>query len=195
MAEETFIVALGSTRRPKVDAVRTALRLLRDRLDDFPRAEPEIVTRSVPSGIPSTPRSTGEMLRGARNRADATLEELGRGGAVPRFAIGLEGGVLLEPGFEPACWLEGWAYATDGHHGYFGSSGCIPVPAPLAAAVNERGEELGDAADAYFVRTNVAGRQGTFGVLTADLVSREAAFVRALLHALAPFYNASVYGD
>ena len=37
--------------------------------------------------------------------------------------------------------------------------------------------------------------KGTFGVLTADLVTREEAFVRALLHALAPFYNASAYAE
>jgi non-canonical (house-cleaning) NTP pyrophosphatase len=56
-----------------------------------------------------------------------------------------------------------------------------------------RGEDLGRAADHYFERRDVAGHEGTFGVLTNGVVTREEAFARSMLHALAPFYNAVAY--
>jgi non-canonical (house-cleaning) NTP pyrophosphatase len=60
-------------------------------------------------------------------------------------------------------------------------------------AVVNRGEDLGPVADKLFEQVDVAGHQGTFGILTADLITREDAFVRSLLHALAPFYNRAAY--
>jgi non-canonical (house-cleaning) NTP pyrophosphatase len=60
-------------------------------------------------------------------------------------------------------------------------------------AVVNRGEDLGPAADKLFEQEDVAGHQGTFGILTAELITREDAFVRSLLHALAPFYNRAAY--
>ena len=94
---------------------------------------------------------------------------------------------------EGASFLESWAYVTDGKQGYFGGSGAMPLPDGLAARVLTEGAELGDAADQYFARTEVAAREGTFGLLTRMMVSREDAFVRALIHALAPFYNLPSY--
>ena len=57
----------------------------------------------------------------------------------------------------------------------------------------DRGEDLGPAADRYFERRDVAGHEGTFGVLTNGIITREEAFARSMLHALAPFYNAGAY--
>jgi non-canonical (house-cleaning) NTP pyrophosphatase len=97
-------------------------------------------------------------------------------------------------GEQPSFLLESWAYATDGVDGFFGSSGCLPLPRYLVEAVVEKGEDLGPAANRIFEQEDVAGRQGTFGILTADVITREEAFVRAVLHALAPFYNRATYG-
>jgi non-canonical (house-cleaning) NTP pyrophosphatase len=90
--------------------------------------------------------------------------------------------------------LEAWAYVTDGRRGHFGGSGSIPLPQGLSEAVLVEGLDLGVAADRYFGRQEVAGNEGTFGILTRMRVSREEAFARALLHALAPFYNGAGYG-
>jgi non-canonical (house-cleaning) NTP pyrophosphatase len=89
--------------------------------------------------------------------------------------------------------LESWAFVTDGTRGFFGGSGRIPLPDELASAVLERGEDLGPAADRFFQRRDVAGREGTFGVLTGGVITREDAFARSMLHALAPFYNEVAY--
>ena len=191
MPSET-VVAIGTTRGPKLRAVERALRTVQERLPAFVVGELRLEARSVPSGAPEMPRTTAEMMLGAKNRAEAALETLLAEGRHPALGIGLEGGVLVEG---ECTLLESWSYVTNGDRGAYGSSGCIPLPAPLARAVLEAGELLGSAADRHFRRREVASHEGTFGVLTCDLVTREEAFVRSLLHALAPFYNESAYSE
>lgn len=192
MTRSEALIVIGTARAPKLRAVERALHTVRQRRPDFLEGELQLEACRVPSGAPEMPRSTPEMMLGARNRAEAALEKLRDAGRRPALAIGLEGGVLVEG----ACpLLESWSYVTDGVRGAYGSSGCIPLPAPLARAVFEEGEVLGRAADVHFERREVASHEGTFGVLTLDLVTREEAFVRSLLHALAPFYNATAYSE
>ena len=191
-----MIVAVGSTRGPKVEAVRRALSILRERFPGFLSDELRLIARAVPSGTASTPLSSAELMEGARRRAQGLFDVLSEEGNVPALSIGLEGGLRTETagaGDERVVSLEAWAYATDGVNGFFGSSGCLPLPDELVRAVLEDGADLGPAADEFYGQQDVAGRQGTFGILTAELVTREEAFVRALLHALAPFYNATAY--
>lgn len=186
-----MIVAVGTTRGPKVKATERALRTLRERFPGFLDDGVAIEMRDVPSGEAPTPRTTAELMRGARQRARSVFSLFEADGRRPALALGLEGGLLSEPA--GGAYLESWAYATDGARGFFGSSGCIPMPDELAQAVLERGEDLGPAADRHYGLEDVRGGPGTFGVLTGNLVTREDAFVRALLHALAPFYNPSAY--
>lgn len=193
-----MIVAIGSTRGPKVEAVRRTLSILRKSFPGFLRGDLRMVARAVPSGTAPTPRSSTALMEGAEKRAQTVFEILSAEGQIPALAIGLEGGLRSETveGLDaPIFLLESWAYATDGVSGFFGSGGSVPLPDELVEAVIAQGKDLGPAADKYFGQKNVAGQQGTFGILTADLVTREEAFVRALLHALAPFYNASAYAS
>jgi non-canonical (house-cleaning) NTP pyrophosphatase len=117
----------------------------------------------------------------------ALLEEEG---SKPSLAIGLEGGLVLE---SSVAFLESWSYVTDGTRGHFRNSGCITLPDELARAVFDRGEGLGPAADRIFQKQNVRSNEGTFRILNRNVVTREEAFVRSLLHALAPFYNEDRY--
>ena len=184
------VVALGTTRRPKVLAVERALSDLRQRFPDFLPGELHVEPRSVTSGVPSTPRTVEEMRRGARNRAVNARDGLVAEGLTPSLSLGLEGGVASEDG---EVFLESWAHAITPERESSGSSGRIPLPTELARAVMVDREELGPAADRQFARRDVAGGEGTFGVLTRGVVVREDAFVRAILHALAPIYNADAY--
>jgi inosine/xanthosine triphosphatase len=185
------VVALGTTRAPKVRAVRRALSEIRGRFPRFLAGEIRLEPRSVPSGVPETPRTTTEAMSGARSRAEGALRQVLSEGLQPALGIGLEGGVVAESGLS---FLHSWAYVTNGAEGHFGSSGSVPLPPELVRAVMEEGEDLGEAADRYFERREVAANEGTFGVLTGMMVSREEAFARSLIHALAPFYNAVAYG-
>ncbi len=184
------IVAIGTTRQPKVQAVESAIGQLRSRFPGFLAGELRLEPRQVASGAPPTPATTEETMHGARNRAHNARIALQNEGFEPSLSIGLEGGVAAEG---RVVFLEAWAFATDGIRGFFGGSGRVPLPDELAAAVVERGLDLGPAADRFFERQDVAGHEGTFGVLTNGMVTREEAFVRSMLHALAPFYNARAY--
>jgi inosine/xanthosine triphosphatase len=191
-----MIVALGSTREPKIRAAYRALNLIRERVPAFLQEDYELVSRSAPSGTSPTPQSTSELMAGAKNRAEALIRTLSLESRPPDLSIGLEGGIGSESGLggqSRLFYLESWAYVTNGRRGVFGSSGCLPLPDAVIEAVVNRGEDLGPVADKLFEQEDVAGHQGTFGILTADLITREDAFVRSLLHALAPFYNQAAY--
>ena len=93
-----LIVAVGSTRKPKLAAVRGAL-------DGFPEllgadAQVEMVGMEVESGVSHTPLSREESMRGARQRAE-TLQKIARGENEPwNYFVGLEGGLdsIIENG-------------------------------------------------------------------------------------------------
>jgi non-canonical (house-cleaning) NTP pyrophosphatase len=91
--------------------------------------------------------------------------------------------------------LRGWAYATDSSssQGSFGSSPAIQVPNLIAEAVLDHGLDLGDVIDGFSGRSDVRSNEGTWGILSRELITRRGSFELAAVAALAPFYNSSVY--
>lgn len=84
-------VAVGSTRRPKLQAVHEAATGFAALLS--PHAPLEIEGHEVESGVSHTPISREELMQGARQRAEA-LEGLFRGSAKHAdYFVGLEGGL------------------------------------------------------------------------------------------------------
>ncbi|MGC1414000.1 MAG: DUF84 family protein [Candidatus Acidiferrum sp.] len=188
-----IIVAVGSTRRPKLQAVAKALESFAPKL--VPDGDFEVVGVEVESGVSPTPSSSEELMRGARQRVDA-LMQLARETRQPwRYFIGLEGGLeVLQDDRTRRVFLESWAYASDGSRGFYGRSGGIELPEELAHEVLERGFDLSDAIDRYAGAVGIRDGQGAWGVLSADLIQRDESFRVALITAFAPFYNAKMYG-
>ena len=189
---EKVLIVVGSTRQPKLAAVREALSVFASRLD--PHREFEVSGVEVDSGVSSTPSSAEELMRGARNRAEQ-LVRLARETNKPwRYFIGLEGGLeILQDERSRRVFLESWAYVSDGTQGYYGRSGGIELPEALAHEVLERGFELSDAIDRFAGAVGIRDRQGAWGVLSANLIARQEAFRVALIAAFAPFYNSRMY--
>ncbi len=188
-----MIIAVGSTRGPKVEAVRRALPQAASRYPALLGAE--ILPLDVAVGAPPMPLSVDELLEGARSRAHLAMEALQAQGRAADLGIGLEGGIELRRG-DPLGrrgFLMSWAYVTDGRRGAHGCGGAIEVPRPLLDRVVEDGVELGEAIDAFSREHDVRSRQGAWGILTDGLVDRTRSFEIALLNALAPFYNAGAY--
>jgi non-canonical (house-cleaning) NTP pyrophosphatase len=193
---QKLTIAVGSTRRPKLDGVRDALLELAPRLNND--AEFEVIGIEAPSGVRDTPVSRAEMLAGARNRAEY-LRELARKRNEPwHYLVGLEGGLEIADD-KGARWvfLQNWAYVLDREgRGSFGQSGAVAVPEPLAGRVVDQGADLADAVDAFAGSHGIRDAQGAWGVLTRDLVTRRDAFRIAVINAFAPFYNLEAYrGD
>jgi len=213
-----ILVAVGSTRRPKLNAVWEALTVFGPSLDGD--AQFDVVGVEVPSGVGHTPLSRAELMAGARQRAEALLRIRGEraDGAEWRYVVGLEGGLDIvyenQGGghdFSRAAtgegklgasapedsnrlvFLENWAYVSDGARGAFGQSGSILVPDALAARVVHDGVELAEAIDVFAGGKGIRDAQGAWGVFTKDIVSRQDAFRTAVINAFAPFFNAKLY--
>jgi inosine/xanthosine triphosphatase len=185
-------IAVGSTRRPKLQAVEEATASFAGKL--VPLARLEIHGHEVESGVSHTPSSREELMQGARQRAEALHKMLADSGDRADFCVGLEGG--LDVAFENGTrrvFLESWAYVTDGARGHFGCSGSIEIPELLVEEVLSRGTELSIAIDRYAGAVGIRDGQGAWGVLSDNLVTRQESFRLAVVAAFAPFYNVKMY--
>jgi inosine/xanthosine triphosphatase len=179
---EKILVAVGSTRRPKVNAVSEALAAIRTVSDFLPAFE--ILGVEVDSGVRHTPLSREDLMAGARQRAEG-LMQLARAQN--------QGWKYLEAGNR---WVfrESWAYVTDGTgRGSFGQSGAVLVPEALAETVVDNGVELSHAIDDFAGGHNIRDAEGAWGILTRNLTTRQDSFRVAVINAFAPFFNRESY--
>src|ERR1700676_724808 len=201
---QKIVIAVGSARKPKLHAVSAALESFANLLS--PDAPCEVVGIEVPSGVSHTPATREEVMRGARQRAEALVQVARRDSHGWNFFVGLEGGldVVSEapsgshtpqpPVSTPRrVFLESWAYVTNGHAGYFGCSDAVEIPEALAHEVLDRGIELSEAIDKFAGAVGIRDAQGAWGVLSSNLISRQEAFRIAVIAAFAPFYNRKMY--
>ena len=204
---EKIIIAVGSTRKPKIGAVSEALSSFAPLMAR--EAEWEVVGIEVESGVGATPATREESMTGARSRAEALERMAIEKGKRWNYFVGLEGG--LDVVYEGApreetlrhaklkgtenrrVFLESWAYVSDGTRGQFGRSGGVEIPEALAHEVLENGVELSVAIDRFAGAVGIRDAQGAWGVLSGNLVTRQEAFRLAVIAAFAPFFNHQMY--
>lgn len=185
-------IAVGSQRKPKLDAVQKAASAIAPLFSEL--VSLEVVGYGVESGVSHTPTSREELMRGARRRAELLQDKLCSAGSPADFYVGLEGGLnVVTDSDESRVFLESWAHVSDGVHGHLGCGGSIELPEALAAEVLSRGVELSTAIDRYAGQAGIRDGQGAWGILSAQLISRQESFRLAVLTAFAPFYNARMY--
>ena len=158
--------------------------------------EINVVARAVETNIPAMPLTDWQLMQGARERALAVRDLLQARRLEAQLYVGLEGGfhsISIEG--EWHTFLRGWAFATDGREGHFGSSPSISVPSALLKKVIEGRNELGLVIDQVSGKRDVRSREGAWGVLSRDLVTRAMSFELALIAAFAPFYNSEMYTE
>lgn len=157
-------------------------------------AEASVLARAVETTVPAMPMNDRELMQGARERALAVRDQLRTQRRDADIYVGLEGGfhsISIEG--EWHTFLRGWAYATDGTDGAFGAAPSITVPPALVKKVIEGRRELGLVIDEVAGLQDVRSRQGAWGILSRDLVTRSMSFEVALIAAFAPFYNKKMY--
>ena len=169
-------LAVGSKRGPKLSAVTEALKAFSSAL--APDTQFEVVGVEVESGVSHTPASREELMRGARQRAEALVQLARRNGDAWQYFVGLEGGLdVVQEGVSAdemrwratlkqhgrrRVFLESWAYVSDGARGYYGRSGAIELPEALAREVLENGVELSVAIDKFAGAAGIRDAQGAW---------------------------------
>lgn len=206
-ALEGEAVRVGSQNPAKLAAVRDALRLF---VSDG--AEPTLVPVDVASGVAEQPIGWDEIVRGARNRAQAAFES---GDCV--LAVGIEDGLVqLTDGPSnraeadalgqdvDAVYNVGCAWWTDGEregHGF--SSGFAYPPGCLGPALRDQAP-IGDLFDRLWQRHRgkhsepakvaASGRLGgNIGILTQGRLDRSAYGAQAVICGLIRFMHTDLY--
>ena len=183
-----MLIIIASTRLPKINGVKKAV----DRLSHFilPDEMPvHFESVETESGVSSMPVTLQEMIAGATNRAKNAFHPSKNGTVI---SLGVEGGLFEEMG---KVFLQSWSCAYDGREFHLGSSGAIELPKELSDDVLMHGIELSVAIDRFSAQSDVRNRQGTYGILTDDLVTREDSFEMSALFAMMPFFNTRSYSS
>src|SRR5205809_1978050 len=185
-------IALGSDRAAKIMAVRASIARVAE-IDSAWR-NASVVARPVETDAPAMPLTDWELMGGARQRALAVREILMQQKLEADLYAGLEGGFhSISVDGEWHTFLRGWAFVTDGERGSFGMSPSISVPDAIVKDVIGGKRELGIVIDEVAGARDVRSRQGAWGVLSRDLLTRSMSFEAALIAAFAPFYNSALY--
>src|SRR5215212_9962666 len=186
-------IALGSDRAAKIMALRASVARIAAIDPDW--ANVNVVARRVETSAPAMPLTDWQLMEGARERALAVRDSLNSRRLEADIYVGLEGGFhSISIGGEWHTFLRGWAYATDGEDkAAFGAAPSISVPPEIVKRVVQGRSELGAVIDEVTGGRDIRSKQGAWGVLSRDLVTRSMSFELALIAAFAPFYNPKLY--
>ncbi|MCC5927740.1 MAG: inosine/xanthosine triphosphatase [Cyclobacteriaceae bacterium] len=145
----------------------------------------DFIPTEVPSGVGDQPLGTEETLNGARNRAHNARKLVENA----HYWIGIEGGVrVIENGMEAFAWVYIFNEDMEGK----AQTASFQLPPEVVKLISE-GMELGHADDLVFRRKNSKQGNGAVGLLTGDLIDRVAYYAHAVVLALVPFMNPSLY--
>jgi non-canonical (house-cleaning) NTP pyrophosphatase len=183
-------VVIASVRDPKVNGVMKGFR--RAAAHFHFSQEITFDTMDIPSGVAATPLTLDELIMGAKGRAEHAYRRLAADtlNEGTFFAVGVEGGVYSMDG---TVFLQSWVSIYDGERFTLGSSGSIQLPESLARSLFTDRIDLGVAIDAFSQKNDIRNKQGTWGILTNDLYTREDSFEEATVNAAAPIFNSGLY--
>lgn len=174
-------VAIGSQNPVKISCIKKAfLAFWREKEFDF-------ISISVPSGVNEQPKSDKECILGAKNRAKKALKM-----AKTDFGVGIEGGIIET---DKHFFARAWVVIIDnkGRIG-LGSSLSAPVPSRYMNLIN-KGIELGKANDIITGVENTKHKNGYFGFISDNLITREKGYVDAVVMALARFKKPEIFKE
>lgn len=151
----------------------------------FPAEKFSLTPANVPSGVPEQPNGDDETRLGATNRIKAIRMLHPQAD----YWSAIEGGILDEGDHMSAF---AWIAIADRERIGWSRSASFYLPDNVAILVRQ-GLELGEADDRVFGRKNSKQMNGAVGILTGDAVDREELYAHAVLLALIPFLNPTLY--
>ena len=174
-------IVIGSINPVKIEATLHGFTKM------FPGIQVNIQSISVPSGVSIQPLSNAETLTGAIQRARNAARQV----AGADYWVGIEGGIE-DLGDEMAAFA--WAAIGSPCRLGKGRTGAFILPEKVANLVRQ-GKELGEADDIVFNRQNSKQEIGAVGLLTGGAIDRALLYETAVILALIPFKDISLYPD
>lgn len=173
-------VIVASTNPVKIESAQSGFAKM------FPEESFEVQSVSAPSEISDQPMSSDETLKGATNRVRNVSNLI----TEADYWIGIEGGVEnVHEELEVFAWVV--VKAANGKIGK-GKTGSFFLPQEIAKLVRQ-GIELGEADDIVFGRKNSKQANGAIGILTDNVITRTTYYEPAVIMALIPFKNETLY--
>jgi inosine/xanthosine triphosphatase len=176
MSENVYI---ASSNPVKINAVRQGFEAT------FPQKQFTFRGVKFPSPVNDQPFGDEEIRTGALDRAKI-VHDLHPDGC---YWVGIEGGVEID---RNEMLVYAWVVILSNDREGKARSATFYVPPRIAKLVTD-GKELGDADDIVFGRSNSKQGNGAVGILTGDLVDREALYKQPVILALIPFINPELF--
>lgn len=175
-----MMIAVASKNTVKLESVRRGFERM------FPGETCEVAGISVPSGVSDQPMGDEETQRGAQNRLQAIKT------SVPEadLWVAIEGGCAEGiDGLETFAWI--FVETREGQKGK-ARTAAFYLPQVVAELVRS-GVELGLADDRVFGRQDSKQQNGSVGLLTGDVIDRTEYYAHAVILALIPLKNKSLF--
>ena len=173
-------IIVASKNPVKINATKAAFAKM------FPDETFTVESVPIQSDVSDQPKTDEETYRGAYNRAMNARQ------ASPDadYWVGLEGGIeAKDTEMEAFAWM--YVQSKEGLSGK-GRTGTFFLP-PQVAELILQGKELGEADDIVFGQINSKQQNGAVGLLTHNAITRSGYYEIALVLALIPFKNPSLY--
>ncbi len=152
----------------------------------FPTQDFVVSGKYAPSLVSAQPKTEQETLNGAINRADYLQKHVQEAD----FCVGIEGGV--EKQYQKLATFA-WVVikSKDGLVG-IARTATFFLPDKVANLI-AMGNELGQADDIIFGTSNSKQSNGSVGILTGNVLTRTTYYKQAVILALIPFKNPTLY--
>jgi len=176
-----MIVVVGTSNPVKTKAVKRVLSKFYD---------VSVLSRNVPSGVPPQPVGLEETLRGAVSRASSALGLVD--GA--ELGVGIEAGLIPVPSTLSGYMDQQFAALADPSGRItIGAGPSFEYPTSLVARVLKEGIEVGTAMDQLTGIHELGKKQGGIGYFSHGHLTRTQLTELAVLMALLPRINATLY--
>ena len=172
-------IIIGSKNPVKINATCNAFETV------FNTEKFSCIGADVYSGVPDQPFGDEETLLGAQNR----VKEIRKLYNNADFFVGIEGGLLDNKDMEVFAWM--YVESASGLSGK-ARTATFFLPKAVQELVRQ-GYELGHADDIVFDKKNSKQQGGSVGILTHGILDRQSYYEQALILALIPFINKSLF--
>ena len=175
-------IKIGSKNKAKVEALEEVLM----DYDDLKNAE--IISEEVESGVADQPKSLGETIKGAKNRARKIFEDCD-------YGFGIESGLMQIPDAGDVFVDITVCVIYDGKKFSPGFSSCFQCPREISKLMLEDDLNMSKAAFKTGITKNpkIGSAEGLIGLLTKGRMTRKDYTQQAIILALIQIENKELY--